>query len=138
MTHQQSPPQERSVNLPYSLGYKYKIKLHEQIDQNKDLRFILGDSHSQSTCDKVEEVTNGSIDFLFIDGDHSYDGVKADYRRYEPLVAKGGIIAFHDIQHEHDRVGVDRLWDELKEEYETVEIDVSPDKTTGGIGILYK
>lgn len=127
-----------SVNLPYSFGYKYKIKLLEQIDQNKDLRFIVGDSHSQSTHDKVEEATNGSIDFLFIDGDHSYEGVKADFRRYESLVPKGGIIAFHDIQHEHERVGVVRLWNELKEEYETEEIDVSPDKTTGGIGILYK
>jgi cephalosporin hydroxylase len=38
------------------------------------------------------------IDFLFIDGDHSYKCVKADYDNYSPLVRKGGIIAFHDTE----------------------------------------
>lgn len=36
------------------------------------------------------------IDLLFIDGDHSYEGVKADYENWAPYVKKGGFIAFHD------------------------------------------
>jgi predicted O-methyltransferase YrrM len=36
-------------------------------------------------------------DFLFIDGDHTYQGVKQDFQMYSPLVKKGGIVAFHDI-----------------------------------------
>lgn len=36
------------------------------------------------------------IDFLFIDGDHSYQGVKGDYLLYEKLVRPGGLIVFHD------------------------------------------
>jgi hypothetical protein len=34
---------------------------------------------------------------LFIDGDHTYEGVRRDFEMYSPLVRKGGIIAFHDI-----------------------------------------
>lgn len=34
--------------------------------------------------------------FLLIDADHSYDGVKADFDAWFPLVAPGGTIAFHD------------------------------------------
>jgi hypothetical protein len=36
------------------------------------------------------------IDVLFIDGDHSYDGVKGDYERHAPNVKQGGVIFFHD------------------------------------------
>lgn len=37
------------------------------------------------------------MDFLFIDGDHAYEGVKADFEMYSPLVRKGGLVALHDI-----------------------------------------
>jgi hypothetical protein len=36
------------------------------------------------------------LDVLFIDGDHTYEGVKADFLRHEPNVKKGGVILFHD------------------------------------------
>jgi predicted O-methyltransferase YrrM len=59
---------------------------------------IQGDSHSIDTLNKIKRILNGKkLDFLFIDGDHSYKGVKKDFEMYSPLVRKGGIIAFHDI-----------------------------------------
>ena len=36
------------------------------------------------------------LDFVFVDGDHSYDGLRVDYEGFSPLIAKGGIIALHD------------------------------------------
>jgi hypothetical protein len=36
------------------------------------------------------------IDVLFIDGDHSYDGVKKDFDLYSKLLTKSGIIILHD------------------------------------------
>lgn len=39
---------------------------------------------------------NQRIDFLFIDADHTYEGVSADWRNWSPFVRKGGLIAFHD------------------------------------------
>lgn len=36
------------------------------------------------------------IDFLFIDGDHSYDGVSKDFNLYSTIMNEGGIIAIHD------------------------------------------
>ena len=38
------------------------------------------------------------ISALFIEGDHSYEGVKHDITHYEPRVVFGGIIAFHDYK----------------------------------------
>lgn len=36
------------------------------------------------------------IDFLFIDGDHSYEGVKKDFLLYSKLLSEHGIIMIHD------------------------------------------
>lgn len=36
------------------------------------------------------------IDFIFIDGDHSYEGLKGDWEAWRPLIARGGIVALHD------------------------------------------
>ena len=33
---------------------------------------------------------------IFIDGDHSYEGVKSDFERTIPWLEQGGIVAFHD------------------------------------------
>jgi predicted O-methyltransferase YrrM len=37
-----------------------------------------------------------AVDLLFIDGDHSYEGVKADFTHWIDVVKKGGHILFHD------------------------------------------
>lgn len=51
---------------------------------------------------------NKQLRFLFIDGIHEYDFVKADFLCWSPKVISGGIIAFHDS----DRYGVKRVLDE--------------------------
>lgn len=43
------------------------------------------------------------IDLLFIDGDHSLEGVKTDFELFAPFVGEHGLIAFHDSAWEHDR-----------------------------------
>lgn len=36
------------------------------------------------------------IDFLFIDGDHSYEGVKKDFELYSKILSDNGVIVLHD------------------------------------------
>jgi predicted O-methyltransferase YrrM len=38
----------------------------------------------------------GEFDFIFIDGDHSFDGIKRDWADWSRRLSKGGIIALHD------------------------------------------
>ncbi len=71
---------------------------------------------------------SGPYDFVFIDGDHTLDGVREDWYNYGPM---GKRVGFHDIA----SGGVKQLWDELKANgFSTSEIIVE----TGymGIGIL--
>ncbi len=50
---------------------------------------------STDVIQTVQEVTP-NLDVLFIDGDHSYEGVKADWDAYKRFLKKGSIVIFHD------------------------------------------
>jgi predicted O-methyltransferase YrrM len=49
------------------------------------------------------------IDLLWIDGDHSYEGVKYDLSAWKDLVRVGGVLSAHDYSHEE---AIRRAWDE--------------------------
>ena len=53
---------------------------------------------------------DGSIDLVFVDGDHSYEAVKRDLQAWLPKVTKGGILSGHDFT---TRMGVYRAVDEM-------------------------
>jgi predicted O-methyltransferase YrrM len=75
------------------------------------------DSHLAETKAAVEAALAGrAVDFLFIDGDHTYEGVCQDWAMYVPLVRPGGLVAFHDIHYNpEDPVSqVDRFWRETR------------------------
>ena len=44
----------------------------------------------------VSSTWNRQIRFLWIDGDHTYEGAKADLDGFSKFVAQNGVIAFHD------------------------------------------
>jgi cephalosporin hydroxylase len=58
------------------------------------------------------------FNFIFIDADHSYEGVKADFEAWSPLLKSGGEIAFHDTNYE----GVTRLLEEIPKEWKRSEL----------------
>ncbi len=62
---------------------------------NNNYNYIKGSSHDLKTFNKLRECVD-EIDILFIDGDHSYDGVILDFEMYSKLVKSGGYIIFDD------------------------------------------
>jgi hypothetical protein len=44
----------------------------------------------------AQHIKDGELDFVYIDGDHSYKGVAQDLRAYFPKVKKGGLIIGDD------------------------------------------
>lgn len=163
-----------SLDLPggrFGGGYPaQKMELYRTFDNDNQLHFIRGNSHNDETFERLrsemvnDQVTDGEIDFLFIDGDHTYDGVRQDFEMYSELVADDGIVALHDIvetcnsvnearkrRRAHPDVNpecfnwspshldteVHQFWQELKNEYQTEEFVEHPAQTAYGIGVVY-
>ncbi|MBL7849464.1 MAG: class I SAM-dependent methyltransferase [Cyclobacteriaceae bacterium] len=132
-----------SVDLPggqYGGGYDssreklYRLFAHDR--PKTHMEFIRGNSHLPETAARLKGALNGRfIDFLYIDADHTYEGVKADFQLYSPMVRKGGLIAFHDIQNMKSNHQVKNFWAEVKQQYEHREI-IGPSTKTGN-GVLF-
>jgi hypothetical protein len=58
-----------------------------------------------------KQFENESLDFVFIDGDHSYLGCKSDLKNWFPKIKKNGIIAGHDYN--EPTCGVKKAVDEF-------------------------
>lgn len=82
--------------------------------------------HLTSLTDLKKILGGAPIDLLFVDGDHSYGGVRSDFDMYGPLVAPGGMTAFHDIVLEPEAWGrgadAGAAWRSLREGRRTEEI----------------
>lgn len=99
---------------------------------------IFGDSTDPTIIEEVG--AHGIFDAVFIDGDHRYGGVKADWINYSPMAHL--LVGFHDIDGhgQFERVAnpspveVPKLWEELKAEYPDRSIEFI-DKEHRGMGI---
>lgn len=134
-----------SLDLPggeFGGGYNpWRMSLYRSFAQPKQrIHFISGDSHSSETFETVQSILRGNkIDFLFIDGDHTYEGVKRDFELFSRLVESKGMIAFHDIvPHPPElNVGVPDFWREVKREFRNAEFVTDWNQKWGGIGVLF-
>lgn len=128
---------------PFGGGYPaWKRTFYKSFAKKEQtIRLIRADSHEQATQEKVAAILQANkIDLLFIDGDHTYEGVKKDVEMYEPLVKDGGMIVLHDIvsQREEHGCGVDRYWNEIKGKKEYQEFVENPDQRGAGLGLIIK
>lgn len=101
---------------------------------------LSGDSHSADFKSRVARELDGEqVDFLFIDGDHTDQGVTADYNDYKQFVRPGGLIGFHDIVEQQPLPinQVHYLWQKLKQLAEVEEFIDNPQQCGFGIGILH-
>ena len=84
------------------------------LDKKARTVVIVGDS---ALC--AEDVED-PVHLVFVDGDHSYQGVRADIDAWAPKLAPGGIIAFHDFAPERKvaakHAGIKRACLEWEEE----------------------
>ena len=135
-----------SVDLPggyFGGGYaKWKIPLYQSFAKRRQkIHLVRANSHTSNTFELVKNILDSRmVDFLFIDGDHTYEGVKRDFNMYSSLVKEGGIIAFHDIaKYPHETTcDVNKFWNEIKNDNESLEIIEDINRNWGGIGVIFR
>lgn len=71
---------------PFSEVYKQFLINIEQFNNIQHIR--------KTSDDAIHEIKK--VDFVYIDGMHTYDQVKKDIINYLPKIKKGGVIAGHD------------------------------------------
>jgi predicted O-methyltransferase YrrM len=139
---------------PFGGGYpRRKIPLFRKFSRaGQSLHLIRADSHSRKTKERVLRILDDeNLDFLFIDGDHTYSGIQQDFQMYGPLVRSGGIVALHDIRtyDQTTKCEVEKFWNEIRQHYQNREIIAAPSRDspptavtgalmeTAGLGLLF-
>ena len=100
----------------------YDKLMYKDTEYEKYVTELTGDTHDRAYISHVKQIVDQPVDFMFIDGDHTYEGVKADFLNFCGLVKPGGHIAFHDIRdtpvHRAGGCYVAWFWNEIKNNYE--------------------
>ncbi len=77
------------------------------------------DTYVMTSAQYAKKFPKRKYQYIYVDGDHSYEGVKKDYRLFWPKLASGGFMVFHDIKtkgtHHDVEFGVWKFWNELKD-----------------------
>lgn len=119
--------------ISVDIAYNNMDQLFRQFSNEKTLHFVEGDSQNQATEQRIDGILDeDTIDFLFLDGDHSYEGIKTDFETYEPYVSESGLIALDDIGNES--CGVPKFWREISGRYETTVIEDG----SSSIGVIHQ
>lgn len=100
--------------LPYSdwsgevtkeIADQWKKDAYQILAQFKDRIKI-----AQMTSEKASRyIVPGTLDFIFIDGDHTYESVCRDLKLYYPKMKKGAIFGGHDYSLKSVRMAVDNF-----------------------------
>jgi len=138
----------RLIGVDLEISAAVQSSVRASLRTGQALSLFAGDSHSDATKRRVRDTLgDNKVDFLFIDGDHGYEGVKQDFEDYGPLVRKGGLVAFHDIVpdfstrfgiHTGQHSGaVHKFWREVSTRYPHDEFIESIAQDGFGIGVIY-
>lgn len=101
---------------------------------------VWGRSQEPETHARVVELLGGrAVDYLYIDGDHTYDAVKRDWELYSPLVCEGGLVVLHDATLQgNPSVDVYKLWPQIMDGRRTKLLhDGNPSYPSTGVGIVF-
>ena len=78
-----------------------------EVDFNKNMEPLNGHFRTLfggDSFDRIKEFEDQSIDFAFVDANHTYEYVKKDIQALLPKMKPNGIIAGHDFNQAHEGV----------------------------------
>jgi len=96
----------------------YGDEVFARVDAHHQERYVGFSRLLRMTFDAAAAYfADGSVDFLHIDGLHTYEAVRHDFETWLPKLAPGAVVVFHDTNVRERNFGVWKLWGELQERY---------------------
>ncbi|MBI4252672.1 class I SAM-dependent methyltransferase [Candidatus Uhrbacteria bacterium] len=113
-------------------GY-YGDEVYNELRQYHDKFYSDFSQLLRMTFDEgLQYFSEKSIDFLHIDGEHTYEAVKHDFDLWLPKMSESGVLLLHDTDKKDKNFGVYRLWEKLKKIYPSINFSYG-----NGLGILF-
>lgn len=100
----------------------YELESAKKMLAGKPVEFLKSD-----TVEAASLIDDLSLDGVYIDADHSYEGLKADFYAWYGKVRVGGIIAGHDYGANNDCPGVKQFIDEFMAEHPEIKMHFTTD-----------
>jgi glycosyltransferase involved in cell wall biosynthesis len=115
----------------HSGTYGEEVFARVQVENRKyaDFSMLLRKTFAEA----LDDVPDGSVDILHIDGRHFYEDVKEDFESWEPKLAKDAIVLFHDTEVMERGFGVWRFWQEIADKNPTMNFPFQH-----GLGVYFR
>ncbi len=112
-----------------STNVQWHLDLARDHDLFATFRHHVGEAGFSSQCKPMvmeslvaaQFVADGAFDLVFIDGDHSYEAVKADVAAWTPKLRDGGILCGHDCEGEVGEFGRETLRANVDQDFVQIE-----------------
>jgi hypothetical protein len=112
----------------------YDERIHREVEEHNRTHYAGFSTLMRMTFEAAASRFDAeSLDLIHLDGLHTYEAVRDDFRTWFPKLRAGGIFLFHDIRARLADFGVWRFWEELEREHETFAFDHG-----FGLGVLRK
>ena len=89
-------PKESQI-ITISIEKEFGAEVSNAIKSLDRCHFIQGDDLEEATINKVNEISENDIDFLFIDTNHTGEQLSRELELYLPMVKDGSLIVLDDI-----------------------------------------
>lgn len=80
----------------------------------------------------VSDFEDNSIDLLHIDGQHFYEDVSNDFNKWKNKLSDKSVVIFHDTVIKTRNFGVHKLWNEIRNNYPSINFEHSC-----GLGVIF-
>ena len=107
---------KKSDNIKHSFGQGF----WRNVDLQKHFSYLLDNKYIETfvmTTAEFAKKNKEKYDFIYLDGDHTYEGGKLDLKLFWPRLKTDGFLCYHDIHFKKILAGITfgywKVWEEL-------------------------
>ena len=110
----------------------YGGEVYEAVDGHNAIYSEFSTLLRKRFSDALEDIADGSVDLLHIDGRHFYEDVKTDFESWVPKLSSRAVVLFHDTEVREKGFGIWKYWNEISQTRPSINFTFQH-----GLGVLF-